>query len=140
MCSLSVHAALSNPHQFPKATFSLPTPRKTTAETADPTLDENGFKKDALPEGLSLGGSTITFYVRGDTLEKEFISENTGDVLVDALYTRDLNVEERLDVNLEYFANTSADFWGERNLFMDTVRAAVMQQTEAWISWRDCRS
>ena len=25
------------------------------AETADPTLDENGFRKDELPEGLSLG-------------------------------------------------------------------------------------
>ena len=80
------------------------------AETADPTLDENGFKKDALPEGLSLGGSTVTFYVRGDTLESEFINENTGEVLEDALYFRDLNVEERLDANHEYFANTSADF------------------------------
>ncbi|MBE6725551.1 MAG: hypothetical protein E7576_10235 [Ruminococcaceae bacterium] len=80
------------------------------AETADSTLDENGFKKDALPEGLSLGGSTVTFYVRGDTLESEFINENTGEVLEDALYFRDLNVEERLDANLEYFANTSADF------------------------------
>ena len=99
---------------------------ETTAETADPTLDENGFQKDALPEELSLGGATVTFYVRGDTLESEFINDNTGEVLQDALYYRDLNIEERLDVNLEYFANTSADFWGERILFMDTVRSAVM--------------
>jgi len=99
---------------------------ESVAETAENPLDENGFLKDDLPVDLDLGGKDVTIYVRGDTLDTEFYGELTGEIVSDALYNRNLTIEERLNTKLTYFANTSADFWTDRNLYMDTVRSAVM--------------
>ncbi len=108
---------------------------KTPAETtkgnettfaADSPYDTNGFLKDSLPSDLNLEGRTVTIYTRGDTNDTEFDAESTGDIVDDAIYDRNRRIEERLGVKLEYFANTSEDFWGDRNIYMDTVRAAVL--------------
>ena len=121
----------------PTALFScgqIDTPEKTTetlpaetiAETVDDSLDENGYLKDDLPEDLDLAGKVFTVYVRGDNLDSEFDSELAGEVTSDALYYRNLTIEERLNVDLAYFANTSENYWKDRTLYMDTVRSAVM--------------
>ena len=93
---------------------------------ADSPYDANGFLKDSLPSDLNLGGRTVTIYTRGDTNDTEFDAESTGDIVDDAIYDRNRKIEERLEVKLEYFANTSEAFWEDRNIYMDTVRAAVL--------------
>ena len=91
----------------------------TTETTAD-------VQRDNIPEGTDLGGVTIRVYTRGDTNDTEFDAEATGDIVDDAIYNRNQTIEERLNVTLEYFANTTEDFWGDRNIYMDTVRSCVL--------------
>lgn len=81
---------------------------------------------DNIPIGTDLKGATVKIYVRGDTLESEFDCEESGDVVDDAIYYRNQSIEERLNVELEIFCNTSDDFWGDRNIYMDTVRSSVL--------------
>jgi ABC-type glycerol-3-phosphate transport system substrate-binding protein len=97
-------------------------------ETTSPSSDtsETITARDNIPEGLNFNGKTIRVYVRGDTLTTEFDAEESGDIVDDAIFNRNRSIEERLNINLEYFANTSADFWADRNLYMDTVRSSVM--------------
>ena len=93
---------------------------EVTTETAAETQSDN------IPEGTDLGGVTIRVYTRGDTNDTEFDAEATGDIVDDAIYNRNRTIEERLNVTLEYFSNTTEDFWGDRNIYMDTVRSSVM--------------
>ncbi len=100
-------------------------PADTTAAEESP-YDENGYLLDNLPKDLNLGGKTVSIYVRGDNLTTEYAADASGDIVDDAIYGRNLTVEERLNVKLNYFANTGNDVWNERNKYMDTVRASVM--------------
>lgn len=88
--------------------------------------DENGFLRDNLPADLDFGGKTVNIYVRGDNLATEYAVESSGDIVDDAIYAANVAVEERLKVKLNYFANTTADMWNERNKYVDTVRTSVM--------------
>ena len=81
---------------------------------------------DNIPLGTDLGGQTVRIYVRGDTIDTEFAAEQTGDIVDDAIYNRNRAIEDRLNVTLDYFSNTSLDFWNDRNIYMDTVRASVL--------------
>lgn len=95
-------------------------------EVQDSTIDENGYLKDDLPNDLDYDGRGVSVYVRGDTLDTEFNGELTGEVTSDALFHRNLTIEERLNIDLICFANTSADYWNDRTMYIDTVRSAVM--------------
>ncbi len=99
---------------------------ETTVSDSASLYDENGFLLDELPSDLKFGGEEINIYVRGDNLESEYNAEQSGDIVDNAIYDRNMKVEERLGVTLNYFTNTTADIWNERNKFVDTVRASVM--------------
>ncbi len=81
---------------------------------------------DNIPLGTNLNGATVKIYVRGDTIDTEFDSAETGDVVDDAVYNRNRAIEERLNVRLEYMSNTSIEYWEDRNIYMDTVRSSVL--------------
>ena len=98
----------------------------TTAPADESPYDENGYLRDNLPADLDLGGKTVNIYVRGDNLATEYANESTGDIVDDAVYARNTAIEERLNVKLNYFANTGTDIWNERNKYVDTVRSSVM--------------
>ncbi len=89
-------------------------------------MTKNCYLCDNLPDDLDFGGKTINIYVRGDNLSTEYDAENDGDVVNDAIYKRNITVENRLNVNLNFFANTGTDLWNERNKYVDTVRSSVM--------------
>lgn len=100
-------------------------------QTDDTSTDEQTFSEvdtfvDNIPVGTNLNDATVKIYVRGDTIESEFDAEESGDIVDDAIYNRNRAIEERLNVNLEYISNTSEDFWGDRNIYMDTVRSSVL--------------
>ena len=119
--------------------LSLPacgnTPDSDTETTDDTSADATSVEDDTsaediipdnIPEGTDLGGATVNIYVRGDTIDTEFDSEETGDIVDDAIFMRNRAIEEKLNVKLEYTSNTSADYWSSHPLFMSTVRASVL--------------
>lgn len=75
------------------------------AETESP-YDADGYLKSDLPEDLNFGGETVTVVYWKDVEHPEFESEGiTGDIVNDAIYTRNLRVEENLGVTLGFVNN-----------------------------------
>ena len=83
----------------------------TTAATeqtyADPkddpaNYDANGYWKDDLPEDLNYNGDVVSV-LNWKAEENEFeILEQTGTLVDDAIYQRNMNIEERLGVDLTF--------------------------------------
>lgn len=74
----------------------------TEAVTENP-YDEKGYMKDSLPADLKYGNETFTLLYWSDREHEEFVSEGqNGDAVNDAIYTRNVNVEERLGIKFNY--------------------------------------
>lgn len=89
-------------------------PAETAADTAAVTeaVTDNGkeFVNDSLPADLDFGSRQFTVYVASF---KEFFQgpeESTGDVVDDAVIDRNRAVEERLNIELEYFFDENANW------------------------------
>ncbi|MCQ2427467.1 MAG: hypothetical protein MJ137_03550 [Clostridia bacterium] len=73
-------------------------PNETTASI----YDENGYLLDKLPEKMNLGGDISLLYW-SDVENTEFeVLETTGDLVENAIFKRDLNVQDRLGVTIVY--------------------------------------
>ncbi len=82
---------------------TAPTETQPGAETADPTVDANGFKLDTLDPTLDFGGETFTtLYWEDREHEEFFVEEMTGENVNDALYTRNEAVQKRMNVKLDW--------------------------------------
>ena len=69
--------------------------------TQEMTETEDSMLHDNLPDDLDFSGAQISILARGnDDSYLEIDAENDGDVVNDAIYTRNLSVEERLNVDL----------------------------------------
>ena len=91
-------------------------------ETADPNLDKEGFWKDDLPEELNFD-ETVTILYWADAERKEFVIEEDeadGDMVNDAIYNRNLAVEERLGVTFEWIGQNGDS--GDRANFTNYVQ------------------
>ena len=66
------------------------------------TIDETSSDEliDDLPKDLNFGGETINVLYRDDVVNSFYVSEQTGDIVDDAVYNSNHAVEERLDVKL----------------------------------------
>jgi hypothetical protein len=74
----------------------------TVVDTENP-FDQNGFLKDNLPADINLGGRVVTTLYWSDVEHEEFKSETlSGDLVNDAIFSRNSKVEERLSIELEY--------------------------------------
>ena len=80
-------------------------------ETTDPIgdnvvyVDENGYEIDSLPSDLNFGGKKVTILAWSDYTMYEFESPDdtlTADPVNDALYNRNVTVETRLGIELDY--------------------------------------
>ena len=85
-----------------------------TADTAAVTeaVTEAGveYVADSLPDDLNFDGRQFTIYV---ATFKEFFQgpeESTGDIVDDAVIDRNRAVEERLNIELEYFFDENAQW------------------------------
>lgn len=69
----------------------------------EPAHDETDRSqmKDSLPSDLDFSGSTVKFLLRGGIDENELLTELTGDIVDDAVYNRNLSVQERLNVKFD---------------------------------------
>ncbi len=72
-----------------------------TTTPAGPAVDAKGYVLDDLPGDLNYNGQTFTLLTWADVEHEEFFVESqTGDVVNDAMYTRNQAVEERLNITL----------------------------------------
>lgn len=75
--------------------------------TADSSKDENGYLKDDLPETLDLKEKLVLFMWEDYTM-REFYADETGDTIDDAIYKRNIAVQTRLNVEIEYVEEQGA--------------------------------
>jgi len=83
-------------------------------QTAESTADgetERSQIKDSLPENLQFAGRTFSVYVATQAVYDTYVvgvEDKEGDIVNDAVHTRNLNVQERLDIklNAKAFADT----------------------------------
>ena len=84
------------------------TDAQTTVETIDP--NDRSQTKDTLPDNLDFNGRTFGVYCSSTKRNEEFfagLGEETGEVVEDAVYRRNLSVQERLNI---VFQSDSYDF------------------------------
>lgn len=82
---------------------SAPDSDSGKGETTASPYDSNGFLLDSLPDELDFGGRKVTILGWDHYEEVEFYTEEqTGDIVNDAYYQRNLGVEDRLNVKLEF--------------------------------------
>ena len=81
--------------------------------------------KDNLPPDLDFGGETVRVYSRGGDadVKNEFYAdlESSGDVINDAVYARNLAVQERLNVKMELIMNESTRHGNEAGAVRNSV-------------------
>ena len=94
------------------------TPADTTANVT--TL----YVEDEIPEELNFNNVTISILYWDDVEKPEFeVLEQTGDIVNDAIYMRNLNTETRIGVDLN-FVGTPGNFNNQKN-FVATVLNSI---------------
>ncbi len=118
------------------------TPMETApvAETETEGETDRSQVKDNLPADLDFGGLSMPILYRGfasDTIEV-FAEELTGEPVSDAVYNRNIGVQERLNVVFEYLPrenHTAAGFPGD-------AKASIIAGSDdfSMVSWNQCYS
>ncbi len=99
------------------------TPAVTEAAETEPAELTRANTPDNLPDGLDFGGANIKIHGRGDTdSAEELVREQTGDVVDDAVYNRNVSVEERLNITIEAFTPYG---WQNYSEAITQIRASV---------------
>ena len=99
---------------------SATTTEATTEVTTENPYDEAGYLKSSLPEDLNFGGQKVTILWWNDTEKPEFIAEQiNGELINDAIYQRNSNVQEKLGVTFEWD--------GTKGMYNAGVGAAYVQ-------------
>ena len=79
------------------------------------TVEETLYEKDDLDEKYNLN-EVITFYIWSDHRMREFFAEDSGDNIDQAIYNRNLRVEDRLGITIEFVQEKgSLDFYKDWN-------------------------
>lgn len=81
------------------------------SETTASNVDANGYLKDNLPEDLDYKGATVNILYWSDAERPEFVVEEgiTGDIVKDAIVQRNMSVEERLGVKLNFIGQVGSN-------------------------------
>lgn len=75
----------------------------TGSEDVAPTTDINGYELDDLPDDLDFGNAGIGILYWSDVTQQEFEAEaQTGELINDAIYERNQNVQNRLNIQLKF--------------------------------------
>ncbi len=73
----------------------------TTIDTTTPELTSESIT-DSLPDDLDFAGDTVRIGCRNQEFSLlELTAEQNGEIVADAVYNRNLNVEERLNISLD---------------------------------------
>ncbi|MBE6613482.1 MAG: hypothetical protein E7632_13440, partial [Ruminococcaceae bacterium] len=96
----------------------------TNDTSADDTSSEEKYQ-DGLPE-VDLGGEKFTILIRSE-FDYEFIPEDTAEVVDNAIYQRELAIEERFNAAIE-FMPTSGN-WTNKDNFKKHIESSVLSGT-----------
>lgn len=99
-----------------------------TDNTTKPEETTSEFEPDSLPSDLNFGSKTVNILWWEEN--KEFVEEQTGDVVDDALYNRDRKVEERLNIKLNNIPKSYT--WDSRNEYLGAIRNSVMAGDDSY--------
>ena len=90
---------------------------------ADGNLDANGYLKDDLPE-LDFGGEDVSVLYWSDVENAEFeVEELTGEIVNDAIYQRNIDVEDRLKVKYTWIGTPGNN--GSKDKYVAVAQASV---------------
>lgn len=125
MLVMSAAACGSKDGQTDDTTTTPPVGSDTTAntETTTPVETLPPELQDTLPD-VRFDGETFTTLIRESTKYEMLSDEITGDLVSDAVYERNLAVEERFGVQLEVI--TRAGEWSQRDAFMAHVSNSIL--------------
>lgn len=80
----------------------------TVAPDVDSTVaEETDYALDKLKESYNFN-ETITFFIWSDYTMREYYADESGDVIDDAIFNRNISVEDRLGVEFEYIEEKGA--------------------------------
>ena len=90
--------------------------------------------KDSLPEGLEFGGIAINLLIPGGevnqvTMDEFYAESDTGDIINDAVYRRNMAVEERLNLKLNVICGPDLHHWDEMNKM---IRTSILANDDAY--------
>ena len=105
---------------------SVTTDAGTAAQTADttPVETEPAYLPDDLPDDLDFGGEALHIFGWERAVPEFTVEEETGDIVSDAIYQRNRNVEERLHINLTY--TLAPGNYDAKNAWVNTVKNSTM--------------
>ena len=92
----------------------------TAAETTETTPETT---RDTLDPTLDFGGETVVIYCPNDLSIVEFNAEMSGDIVEDAVYKRNIDVQERLNVKFEWVE--SGGLWANEDGWKGTLRTNI---------------
>lgn len=104
----------------------------TTANTTPvETETETLYALDDLPADLNYDGKTVTtFGWSGPSTPEFYVEEQNGEIVNDAVFQRNLNVEERLGVKLEYRLEPGAN--PDRASWVKTISQSITAGDSAY--------
>ena len=73
----------------------------TEAPTVETTVEETLYALDDLAESYNFN-EVVTLYMWSNYTMMEFYAEETGDVIDDAIFNRNIAVDDRLGITFEY--------------------------------------
>ena len=88
--------------QQPATTTAAPSGSNVDEVTTDGLYDSKGYLKDELDATLNFGGETVNIFAWEHSLPEFEVEEQSGNIVEDAIYTRNANTESRLGVELEF--------------------------------------
>ncbi|MBE6612819.1 MAG: extracellular solute-binding protein [Ruminococcaceae bacterium] len=94
----------------------------TAAGTTEPEETTIAY----VPAELDYGGETISFFIRENsaTMPEFFADEQSGEIINDKIYARNLKVQE--DLNVKFTFRQEKNSWNERKTFADTLGSSVL--------------
>jgi len=98
----------------------------TSSKITTPASKQKDILNDNLPK-RDMGGKKFTFYIGSSAFNRPYIAdEETGDLINDAVYKRNLAIEERFHVDLNFVkgvGSTGGEIGNTTNLFRSYVQA-----------------
>ena len=80
------------------------------------TVEDTLYELDDLDESYDLN-EVITFYIWSDHAMREYFAEDSGDIIDNAIFTRNVRVSERLGITLEFVQEKGGlDFFKDWNM------------------------
>ena len=106
-----------------------------TTGTPTTTSAPEETKRDDLPDDLDFAGAEIKFLCRDSDANSGYrneldFTEEDGDLVNDAIYKRNIDVQERL--NVKFTMQTVNGSWGNRNEYLGLVRDSVLAGDDAY--------